>query len=364
MNRPVNGPASASGAGTPMMLSTAFGNPDNSYNAVRLIAALSVVLSHSLLLGLNSPSYDPLSWAAYDLGATAVNVFFVISGAMLTHSVLQRGLGQFVRNRFLRIYPALIVSAALISLIIGPFGTGARLWEYYSSPQTWLYPLNVAWNFEGAVLPSMFEHGRYPGDVNVPLWTIKYEILSYIVFGIAAALGLLRHPSIAFAAWAAFGFALLADVGVDPTGETPVESLFRFGFAFLTGAVARRFGEVIPLRFGWAMAALALAVAGTGTRFGEVTWIIGIGYAALYVGAKNWGRIAEFARRHDLSYGIYLMAWPIQQVLTREPIWFGPQVAVLFLLSSTISGSLAYLSWKVVEKPALRRKAPASEKEP
>ena len=296
MNRPVNGPASASGAGTPMMLSTAFGNPDNSYNAVRLIAALSVVLSHSLLLGLNSPSYDPLSWAAYDLGATAVNACSDNSGAMLTHSVLQRGLGQFVRNRFLRIYPALIVSAALISLIIGPFGTGARLWEYYSSPQTWLYPLNVAWNFEGAVLPSMFEHGRYPGDVNVPLWTIKYEILSYIVFGIAAALGLLRHPSIAFAAWAAFGFAL------------------------------------------------ALAVAGTGTRFGEVTWIIGIGYAALYVGAKNWGRIAEFARRHDLSYGIYLMAWPIQQVLTREPIWFGPQVAVLFLLSSTISGSLAYLT--------------------
>ena len=132
---------------------------------------------------------------------------------------------------------------------------------------------------------------------------------------------------------------------------------------FVLGLLEDREAAEVERRLA-AEPALALAVAGTGTRFGEVTWIIGIGYAALYVGAKNWGRIAEFARRHDLSYGIYLMAWPIQQVLTREPIWFGPQVAVLFLLSSTISGSLAYLSWKFVEKPALRRKAPASEKEP
>ncbi|AEQ53862.1 acyltransferase family protein [Pelagibacterium halotolerans] len=345
------------------MLSTAFGPPHNSYNAVRLIAALSVVLSHSLLLGLNSPSYDPLSWAAYDLGATAVNVFFVISGAMLTHSVLERGLGRFVRNRFLRIYPALIVSAAFVALLIGPFATDASLWEYYSYSQTWFYPLNVAWNFEGAALPSMFEHGRYPGNVNVPLWTIKYEILSYIVFGTAAAFGFLRYRAAVTIAWAVFGLALFTDVGVDPTGETPLESLFRFAFAFLTGVLARRFGEITPLRFGWAIAALALAVAGTGTRFGEVTWIIGIGYAALYIGAKNWGRIAKFARRHDLSYGIYLMAWPVQQVLTREPIWLGPQVAVLFLLSSIIAGSLAYLSWNFVERPTLRRKAPVSEKE-
>lgn len=364
MNRPVNGPASASGAGTPMMLSTAFHNPDNSYNAVRLIAALSVVLSHSLLLGLNSPNYDPLSWAAYDLGATAVNVFFVISGAMLTHSVLQRGLGQFVRNRFLRIYPALIASAAFIAILIGPFGTGVPLWEYYSTSQTWLYPLDVAWNFEGAVLPSMFEYGRYAGRVNVPLWTIKYEILSYIVFGTAAALGFLRCGATIVIAWVVIGVALFADVGVDPTGETPLESLFRFGFAFLTGVVARRFGEMVSLRFGWAIAALALAVAGTGTRLGEITWIVGIGYAALYLGATDWGRIAAFARRHDLSYGIYLIAWPIQQVLTREPIWFGPQVALLFLLSSVIAGSLAYLSWKFIEQPALRRKAPSSEKGP
>ncbi|WP_425033151.1 acyltransferase family protein [Pelagibacterium sp.] len=348
-----------------MLLSTAFRYADNSYNAVRLIAAVSVVLSHSLLLGLNSPRYDPLSWAAYDLGATAVNVFFVLSGAMLTNSVLHRGLARFARNRFLRIYPALLASAVLIALLVGPFGTSAPLWEYYSNPQTWLYPLNVAWNFEGAVLPSMFEHGRYPGDVNVPLWTIKYEILSYIVFGIAAALGLLRHPSIAFAVWAAFGLALFANVGVDPSGETPLESLFRFGFAFLTGVVARRSGEIIPLRFGWAIAALAIAAVGTGTRFGEVTSIIGIGYASLYVGSKNWGRIAAFARRHDLSYGIYLMAWPIQQLLTRELIWFGPQIVLLFLISSAISGALAYFSWKFIEQPALRRKeAPTPENKP
>lgn len=348
-----------------MVLSSAFSAPDNSYGAVRLIAALSVVLSHSLLLGLNSPDHDPLAWAVYDLGATAVNVFFVLSGAMLTHSSLHRcGLRRFARNRFLRIYPALVASAAFSALFVGPFGTSAPLPSYFLDPETWLYPINVAWNFEGAVLPSMFEHGRYPGHVNVPLWTIKYEILSYIVFGLATGLGFLRHRSFAIAAWLAVAVALAGDVGVDPTGEPPLESLLRFSFAFLTGVVGRQLGTFVPMRFGWSVAAIALALAGTGTPFAEITWIVGIGYVALYAGSSNWGRLGSFARRHDLSYGIYLLAWPIQQVLTREPIWAGPQVLVLFALSGTIAGGLAYLSWRWIEKPALRLKARAEAKAP
>lgn len=203
-----------------------------------------------------------------------MNVFFVVSGAMLTHSVLDRGLRRFARNRFLRIYTALIVSSAFTALFLGPF------------------------------------------------------------------------------------------VGADPLGEPPLESLLRFSFAFLTGVVGRQLGALVPLRFGWSMAAVAMALAGTGTAFAKVCWIVGIGYMAIHAGGSSWGDLGTFARRHDLSCGIYLLAWPVQQVLTREPIWAGPQVLVLFVLSGTIAGGLAYLSWRWIETPTLQLKARAEEKVP
>ena len=57
----------------------------------------------------------------------------------------------------------------------------------------------------------------------------------------------------------------------------------------------------------------------------------------------------------DLSYGIYLYAWPVQQVVVlalgkTAPYW------LLAICSLAVATALAYASWHLVEKLALRLK--------
>ncbi|WP_239509243.1 acyltransferase, partial [Stenotrophomonas maltophilia] len=70
----------------PLRLSDVLEHTNNNFNAVRLLAALSVVVSHSFLLVIGKTAAEPLSSTPYTLGQHAVNVFFVLSGLMLSRS--------------------------------------------------------------------------------------------------------------------------------------------------------------------------------------------------------------------------------------------------------------------------------------
>lgn len=58
----------------------------NSFNAVRLLAAAAVFVSHSFLLLPFGAHLEPFDGATYNLGQIAVNVFFCLSGLMLSRS--------------------------------------------------------------------------------------------------------------------------------------------------------------------------------------------------------------------------------------------------------------------------------------
>jgi peptidoglycan/LPS O-acetylase OafA/YrhL len=55
-------------------------------------------------------------------------------------------------------------------------------------------------------------------------------------------------------------------------------------------------------------------------------------------------------RGYDLSYGSYLLAFPVQQLLSGLP------AALNAVLTAVIVLALAAVSWRFVEKPALRHK--------
>jgi peptidoglycan/LPS O-acetylase OafA/YrhL len=67
-------------------------------------------------------------------------------------------------------------------------------------------------------------------------------------------------------------------------------------------------------------------------------------------------RARSLTRRGDVSYGLYLLAFPVQQTLLA--VWGGPHPAplVLFAVSLPLTYALAYLSWRLVESQALKAK--------
>ena len=66
-------------------------------------------------------------------------------------------------------------------------------------------------------------------------------------------------------------------------------------------------------------------------------------------------RLAAIGRKSDISYGIYLYAWPVQKLLA----WLDPAISpwVVFIETLMIAGSLAFVSWWLIEKPFLNLKS-------
>ena len=147
----------------------------NNFDLLRLLAALSVILSHSFLLAENSQDHDPLmivTGGQAILGLAGVFVFFTVSGYLVSQSfATTRPPIVFLAKRALRIFPGLIACLVVCTFAIGPLITKLPLAEYLSRPETYLFLLhNAALDIEYNRLPGVFfSDAGIGGVVNGPL---------------------------------------------------------------------------------------------------------------------------------------------------------------------------------------------------
>src|SRR5581483_162560 len=115
----------------------------NNFDALRLVAALSVMFSHSFLIAEGSEASEPfvrLSGNQCVLGLVGVFVFFVISGYLVTASYCRHpDPTRFARHRILRIYPGLIVNLLVCAFVLGPLVTSLPLHGYFGSAKLYDY---------------------------------------------------------------------------------------------------------------------------------------------------------------------------------------------------------------------------------
>jgi len=145
--------------------------------ALRGLAALWVV-GHHMSFELGYAGY-PFATAFFSPGDAAVDIFFVLSGFIMTavHRDLTRdGLGDFFTRRVFRIYPMhLTVLAALVALALwGLLVHGAPPADRWSA-----LPLVAM------LVQPIFIHGP---TWNVASWSLSAEMVCYLVFPLAVVL--------------------------------------------------------------------------------------------------------------------------------------------------------------------------------
>ncbi|UAJ10172.1 acyltransferase family protein [Glacieibacterium megasporae] len=262
------------------------------FDYLRLGGAIAVLVGHSYVL-TNSPVPTIGGIGPHGLG---VMLFFAISGYLITGSWrADPNIARYAEKRARRIMPALIVVVLATALLLGPvlsndptYAAGA--WRYIWR-NLLLLPLHV--------LPGVFTSNPLPA-VNGSLWTLPVEAFMYVLTPLlvragpwacaAAAVALILHPFTQNIA----GFGLAGASGVIPY--------------FLGGASLKMLGVKVP----------------------------DTGLPKLPV---------------DLSYGLYLTAFPVQQTI----IALYPHVTPPILIAATLAVCvpLAWASWTFVEKPAL-----------
>lgn len=301
---------------------------------------------------------EPLAaFTPFTLGQHAVNLFFVVSGLLLANSLdRDPGIVKYLSARALRILPGLFVYGALFALVVAPALTILPMATYFADAHTFAYPLAVVVEFERAVPPhGVFVANPYAGATNEPLWTIPYELTAYIVLAVLFGFGALRTARSAalFLAFAFLGF-LVVDGVVPPEtmGYYTLRQLARYGVCFMIGVAAFHFRFHIrtgPLFLVPSLLALILA---QDTAMTVPAYLLFTAHLAIVLSALDYGHLSRWTRRDDPSYGIYIYGWPTEQAVVA--LFPGIGTLSLIVIAGIITVCLGLVSWRLVERPALR----------
>lgn len=337
---------------------------DNNFNLIRFVAASAVLVAHCFeLVAPQLAAAAPVNLEQLGIGRIAVDIFFIVSGFLVARSVLtQPTLLDYAMARVLRLFPALLVTCIAIAFVLGPLVTQAEWQSYFADPRTWLYvPATVSLITHSMTLPGVFDGLRLSGVIDSPLWTLRYEVICYLLLAFFAFTGLLatrlRIGAVLTVLFAAY---LLITFGTPWRAENgAVDSLSRFGLDFFLGGALYIFADRVRLDGRLAFALGVLAALSYGTGAGEVLSRLALGYGVLWFAFVPAGAIRRFNRIGDYSYGIYILHFPIQQtLLTLDP---GMTPGWLLLCSFPAALAFAILSWHFVEHPALKQKAFAGD---
>jgi peptidoglycan/LPS O-acetylase OafA/YrhL len=322
--------------------------------ALRAVAALLVVVYHAVEQWTNhQPGYGPGEY--WPNGSAGVDIFFVISGLVMTISV-RRNAGRahpawtFAKDRLIRIVPLYwFVTTLKIAAVMALPGLVAR---------TSLDPLYVATSY--AFLP--FYAGNELIHPVLPVgWTLTYEMFFYIL--VTASL-LLRTPLLrtcmpVLAAVAAYA------ITVSPDGFANTIVL-EFLFGIVIGSAIPRL-QALPPILGLGVGAIAFLVLlvipiGNGLMR-PLSW--GIPAAVIVAAVVS----TEITLRRviprwllaagNASYATYLthgFIVPVVFILCARSIAFDAAgLAATIILSLFFSGIVGQIFHSVIEQPCLLR---------
>ncbi len=335
----------------------ATGSRSSGFNYLRIILAVSIVAWHSIQTSYGEGAvYTALLSPARPFIAALLPMFFALSGFLVAGS-LQRsaGLASFMGLRFLRIFPALLVETLLSAIILGLITTKDSLRSYFSNPDFLRYLLNMIGDIHYH-LPGVFQDNPLPQIVNVQLWTVAYELECYIVLGILALFGITLHTYRLLGCVVLFQIiVVIYEIYQGHFHDTPMIVQGPVLVAtFLAGVALFNLRHAIiysPWLFAFALCALIGAL-----RFRQGDYCIAFpaAYVTIYIGLLD--PPARFLRKvGDLSYGIFLYGFPIQQFITTWGQWTHRwYINLAFALP--VIGAIASASWNIIEKPTLSLK--------
>jgi len=328
----------------------------NNFDLLRFLFAFIVFLVHSYILS-GAESLTVLS--KFLSPEIAVKSFFVVSGFLIFMSYENSGdTHSYFIKRIRRIYPAyffIIMACAVSGCAVSTYA----LSDYFSLQLLKFISANLLFlNFLQPNLPGLFE-GNPLQAVNGALWTLKIEVMFYLFvplavmafrkFGRLSVLIILYICSVIYS----MGMGELADktgssLYLELQRQLPGQITF-----FIVGAAGYYYLQYLAKYAAW-LVAVAIAA------FVLQSWLPWVAVQPVALGvlivcfACVIPCLGNFDKYGDFSYGIYIVHFPILQILTAYGL-FKESPWTMLLVTIVLVMSLAFMLWHFIEKPFLRK---------
>lgn len=334
---------------------------NNIFDYVRILLAIFVIIAHSYPIFFGIGFSDPITrkiLCTESLGGISVICFFLLSGFMITQSIMHsKNSVQFFMKRLIRIFPALIVMLLLTIFVLGPLVYNGSIVEYFKNSSVWRYFIdnvnlfgNTAYNIEG-----VFTNNPYPSAINGSLWSLKHEFIAYIILVILATLGITKNRkamlsltgisvivyvlNIKFASI----FNCLNNIGV----VMEIAQFVKLIMYFFIGSSIYLYKDKIKMNFKYFVLAVLILLTGIALNSTKYALIITIPYILMYVGTVKIKKDI-LKKIGDFSYALYIYAFPIQQLLVyylkdKINIW------VYMLLSIALTGIISIVTTLLID---------------
>lgn len=328
----------------------------NNFDLLRFFLAATVLCVHAAALSAND--YLVLITSALS-SEVAVKSFFVVSGFLIFMSYQNsQSISSYFSKRIRRIYPAYLF-VILASVLLGVFFTTLSVNEYWSVSTLKYFLANLAFlNFLQPTLPGLFTENFNPA-VNGALWTLKIEVMFYILVPLMVAcfnrFGLLPVMALLFISSVIYSYILFAmaqshggGAFVELQRQLPGQLTF-----FIVGAAGYYYFEAFKK---YALYLVLLAVVAFLLK-AHLPWIVleplALGILVIYF-ATVFTYLGDFGKYGDFSYGIYILHFPILQLMIANRLF--ADSPILFI---TVAGALvlffSILLWHFIEKPFLTK---------
>jgi peptidoglycan/LPS O-acetylase OafA/YrhL len=273
-------------------------------------------------------------------GIIAVNMFAFISGYYIFHSIKRStSWFDFFCKRFFRLFPQLFVCIILTFLVFYSV-SGEFFFSFLKYRETLFYLMNIF--FIGRyTIPIVFSDNPYPNVANGSLWVLRYLILMYIISWVIYRIKIKNIVIIIFILFSFIFYLFLSK----KFSISFVFNISRIGFYYLVG-------------FAISMKKVSFLKVKTFLLFISSSLLVFINHMSVSITLLSiyliflFNEILEYSGSDinivDISYGIFIYAFPIQQMLIKY-ISF-KKVHNFFFISSIVSVFVAYMSYNLIEK--------------
>ena len=304
----------------------------------------------------------------------AVPCFFVISGYLITASAIKNDVITYLKKRVGRIYPAYLLSVIATVALFAPIvftitnGGNFDLNTYLTQTPTPFSYMIHSYRLTSTIPIIGTTLNKIPSECwNGSAWTLQFEFGCYIaIMLIIIILNKIKiksenYPKLIFGLYVFLIIISIFYPKYDGMGVSGINMLIiavYFFSIFLGGSIVYLIKEKISFSYKYLSLSLIFCIiimTILPNYWAMEICAIPMVYIILFLSIKI--KSPKWIQKNDISYGIYIYAWPIQTVIACFLIINSININIyLYMIICMIAtGGFATLSWFLVEKPILNK---------